>query len=488
MRVLTRHFQICALILVVAVVLFASACGGGESPAAPSSNTPGNTPSNPPGSSSGAINVTGTEKIGWNQAPDSSGSVARYQYLGYVDGVSQVLANAACGSTTAADGTFLCTASLPKMTAGLHSLTLAAQQTSGSQLISGQSAPIQLNVATSTAAMASAIVPQAPLTVTTFDGLPLVVQTLATGLKAPSAIVAAPDGRVFITGRDGKILVWQSGKILSSPAFQLSDAAQTSDVGLIGMSLDPAFASNGLVFVAYTARDQRGGFVHRVLRLRDSSSVFGQALTILEEQAVFTPLHPPRIRVAADHTVYITLPADDQPTAQSYGSYLGKLLRINQDGTTPQSNQPPSPIISSGQAVVGGFDWQPVTGRLWLTGRDWQGRDFLLDLLLGPRAASTFESPVDPSGAVFYPLQRIAGFANDLFIAALNGRHLRRVHFNRSDPKRIDVTEHLFDGLYGRISDVAVGPDGALYFSTSNAGTTSATAGDDRLLKVTTGN
>jgi len=89
---------------------------------------------------------------------------------------------------------------------------------------------------------------------------------------------------------------------------------------------------------------------------------------------------------------------------------------------------------------------------------------------------------------VFYPLQRIAGFANDLFIAALNGRHLRRVHFNRSDPKRIDVTEHLFDGLYGRISDVAVGPDGALYFSTSNAGTTSATAGDDRLLKVTTGN
>src|SRR5499427_4480906 len=489
MRVLTRHFQICALLLAVAVALFASACGGGgESPTAPSSNTPGNTPSNPPGPSSGAINVTGTEKIGWNQAPDSSGSVAGYQYIGYVDGVPQVLANAACGSTAASDGTFPCTASLPKMTAGLHSLTLAAQQTSGSQLISGQSAPIQLNVTTSTAAMASAIVPQAPLTVTTFDGLPLVVQTLATGLKAPSAIVSAPDGRVFIAGRDGKILVWQSGKILSSSALQLSDAAQTSDVGLIGMSLDPAFASNGLGFVAYTARDQRGGFVHRVLRLRDANSVFGQALTILEERALFTPLHPPRIRVAADHTVYITLPADDQPSAESYGSYLGKLLRINPDGTTPQSNQPSSPVISSGQAVVGGFDWQPVTGRLWLTGRDWQGRDFLLNLLLGPQSASTFESPVDPSGAVFYPQQRIAGFANDLFIAALNGRHLRRVHFNREDPKRIDVTEHLFDGLYGRISDVAVAPDGALYLSTSNAGTTSATAGDDRLLKVTTGN
>jgi glucose/arabinose dehydrogenase len=424
----------------------------------------------------------------WDQPADDSSTVAGYQYFGYVDGVPQILANTACGSTAASNGTFPCTTNLPQMTAGLHSLTLAAQQTSGAQLTSPQSAAIQLNVVKSTAtSMVLTVVPQVPLAVTTFDGLLLVVRTLATGLKAPSAIVAAPDGRVFIADRDGKILVWQHGKILSSPALLLSDAAQTSDVGLIGMSLDPAFTSNGLVFVAYTARDQRGRFVYRIIRLRDTNSMFGQALTILEEPAPFTPLHPPRIRVAVDHTVYIALPADDQPAAESYGSYLGKLLRINQDGTTPQSNQPPSPVISSGQVVVGGFDWQPLTGRLWLTGRDWQGRDFLLDLLLGPRAASTFESPVDPSGAAFYPQQGIAGFANDLFIAALNGRHLRRVHFNRSDPKRINVTEHLFDGVFGRISDVAVAPDGALYLSTSNAGTTSAAAGDDRLLRVTTG-
>jgi glucose/arabinose dehydrogenase len=374
------------------------------------------------------------------------------------------------------------------MSAGFHTLTLAALLWNDPDVIGPQSAAIRLNVVPAPLVpMISTVAFRAPLAVTTFDGIPLVAQTLATGLKAPSAIVVTPDSRVFIAGRDGKILVWQNGKILSSPALVLSDAAQTSDVGLIGMSLDPAFGSNGLVFVAYTARDQRGGFVQRVIRLRDANSVFGQALTILEERALFTPLHPPRIRVAADHTVYVTLPADDQPGAESYGSYLGKLLRINQDGTTPHSNQPASPVISSGQAVVGGFDWQPVTGRLWLTGRDWQGRDFLLNLLLGPQSASTFESLVDPSGAAFYPPQRIAGFANDLFIAALNGRHLRRVHFNREDPNRINLTEHLFDGVYGRISDVAVGPDGALYLSTSNAGTTSAAAGDDRLLRVTTG-
>ncbi|HKF69071.1 MAG TPA: hypothetical protein VKB36_21145, partial [Vicinamibacterales bacterium] len=187
MRPLTRHFRICTPLLSVVVALLASACGGDSAPpAAPSSN--------PPPSSSGPINVKGTEKLGWDQVGDGSGQLPAYQYLGYVDNAPQVLADAACGST-ANNGAFPCTASLPKMTAGLHTLTLAAQETSGAQRISAQSAPIQINVATSTAtSMVSTIVPQTPRGVTTFDGLPLVVQTLATGLKAPSAIVAAPDG------------------------------------------------------------------------------------------------------------------------------------------------------------------------------------------------------------------------------------------------------------------------------------------------------
>src|SRR5262252_5169313 len=102
MRVSTGHIRICAPML--ALALFASACGGGSAPpAAPSSNTPGNTPGNSLAPSSGVINVTGTEKIGWNQAADSSSTLAGYQYLGYVDGVSQVLPNAACGTTAASD-------------------------------------------------------------------------------------------------------------------------------------------------------------------------------------------------------------------------------------------------------------------------------------------------------------------------------------------------------------------------------------------------
>lgn len=485
MRALIRHCQIGIVTFGAVIALCVSACGGDSQPAtAPSSSSSGSSSSG--SSSSGVINVSGTEKIGWDQTATSASQLSAYQYLGFVDNVPQVLANAACGSTST-NGTFPCTASLPAMSTGMHTLQLAAQETTGAQRISTLSAAIQVNVTGSTAKSSSAVVSFTP-SATTYDGLTLAVETLATGLVAPSAVVVAPDGRVFVAGRDGRILVWQNGKMLSTPALQLSDVAQTSDVGLIGMSLDSGFASNGLVFVAYAAKNQQGVFVHRVLRLRDTNSVFSQALVILEEPALFAPLHPPRIRVAADHTVYITLPAGDPSTAENYASYLGKMLRINEDGSTPQSNQPSSPIVATAQAVVGGFDWHPKTGRLWLTGLDWQGRDFILDFLLGPHAASTFESPVNPSGAAFYAQRKIAGFANDFFIAALNGRHLRRIHFSPSDPKQIQVTEHLLDGQFGRISDVAVGSDGALYLSTSNRGTTSAAVADDRLLRVTQAN
>jgi aldose sugar dehydrogenase len=472
MRASTSHRGPRARLLFLAAALMASACGSDSSPPAPSTGSPP--------TSSGPINVTGTERIGWNQPADDASLLAHYQYLGFVDDVPQTLGGAVCG-TTPSDGMFPCNAQLPPMTVGNHRLELAAQEIDGAKRLGPRSAALLLNVTSRVSALAT----DPPRIITTYDGIRLVVDTLVTGLSAPSALAVAPDGRVFVAGRDGAIIVWQNGRIPAAPALQLKDPAQTSDVGLMDMALDPEFASNGRVFVAYTARNQSGEFVHRVLRLRDTNNVFGQGAAILEERALSAPLHPPRIRIAADHTVYVALPAGDQTTAESYASYAGKMLRINQDGTTPRDNQAATPVLSSGEAVTGGFDWHPATGRLWLTGRDWTGRDFIRDFQLGLRGAATFETPVDPSGAVFYTHRRIDGFANDLFIGALNGRHLRRVHFSQPDPNRIEITEHLLDGQYGRISAVAVGPDGALYFCTSNVGTTSAAIGDDRLLRVT---
>src|SRR6185369_9455470 len=140
----------------------------------------------------------------------------------------------------------------------------------------------------------------------------------------PSSLAAAADGRLFIANRYGSIAVWKNGRILPAPALRLPDAAQTSDVGLIGLALDPEFVSNARAFVAYTARRDDGSFVHRVLQLREANGVFSQAIPILEDRILSAPTRPPRVRVAADHTVYVSLPAADQATAESYGSYAGK--------------------------------------------------------------------------------------------------------------------------------------------------------------------
>jgi glucose/arabinose dehydrogenase len=458
----------------ILAALLAAACGGDSSPAPQTPATGGG------GSSSALVTVTGVESVAWDQGGNSSSELSHYHYLGYVDGTPQVLANATCG-TTATDDAFPCTATLPKMSVGLHQLEIAAEEIDGEKRLGPKSPALQLNVV---ASKTSSVARQVFQAASTYDGIQLVVETLATGLTAPSALAAAPDGRVFAATRDGRIVAWQNGQIRATPAFALDDVAQTSDVGLIGMALDSEFSSNGRVFVAYTARDRYGGFVNRILRLRDVDSVFGEAVVILEDRLPSAPVRSPRIRVGPDHTLYVAFPASDRSTAESFASYAGKILRLNQDGTTPRDNQASTPVISSGEMTTGGFDWQPATGRLWLAGRDWQERDFIRDFLLGPGSAATFDSPVDPSGVAFYTSSRISGFANDIFIGALTGRHLRRVHFSKADPRRIEITEKLLDGQFGRISDVVAAPDGALYLCTNNAGTDAAVPDDDRLLRL----
>jgi aldose sugar dehydrogenase len=458
-----------ALRLGLLAVMLTGGCAGTSAPEAPAAGS-GTTP----------IAITGTEKIAWDQSTADPNQFARLRYIGYVDGVPQLLADAACDGTKPI-GLIPCKASLPPMSFGQHQFQLAAEEIDGQQQRSGLSVSLSLNLVMTKAPAATGQIARAG---TTSDGIPLAVETLATGLTAPSAVATVPDGRVFIAERSGNILVWERGQLLSSPALQLTDAVSAGEIGLIDITLHPAFQTNGRVFMAYTARDHGDGFVNRVVRLRDVRSSFGEAAVILEERIAAAPLRPPRVRVGPDGAVYVAFPANDRASAESAASYAGKILRINEDGTTPRDNPAATPIIVGSDGVIAGFDWQPATGRLWLAGHDWQGRDFLKNLPFKGDANLTFGSFVDPSGATFYESRVIGGFANNMFIGALAGMHIRRVRFSRVDPGRVESTERLLDGQFGRISGVAAGSDGALYICTSNSGTALATAGDDRLLRL----
>src|SRR4051812_39109807 len=122
-----------ASLLCIGAMTFASCGSDSPAPSAPVG-----------GSSSSIVTISGTEKIAWDQAAPDASRLDHYRYVGYVDDVRQVLADATCGRTSVG-GLFPCTAGLPKMTPGSHSLNLAVEEIDGLQQQSPRSAALQLN-------------------------------------------------------------------------------------------------------------------------------------------------------------------------------------------------------------------------------------------------------------------------------------------------------------------------------------------------------
>ena len=79
-----------------------------------------------------------------------------------------------------------------------------------------------------------------------------VTDTIASGFTVPTVFAFAPDGRIFVGQKDGVIKIIQNGQVLGTPYYTVSPVNDYHDRGLLGLTLDPAFASNGRVYVAYT--------------------------------------------------------------------------------------------------------------------------------------------------------------------------------------------------------------------------------------------
>src|SRR5207248_3277612 len=110
--------------------------------------------------------------------------------------------------------------------------------------------------------------------------------------------------------------------------------------------------------------------------------------------------------------------------AQARATYLGKLLRIEADGTTPRDNPGYSPILADENGVPAAFGWHPATGERWQVEREWSDRESLFVVGAGAarRAPATYFSPtIDPSGAAFYTSRALGAFTGDLFVSALRG-------------------------------------------------------------------
>jgi glucose/arabinose dehydrogenase len=334
------------------------------------------------------------------------------------------------------------------------------------------------------------------------------VSVLAEGLDTPWAIDFAPDGRIFITERPGRIRIVQEGRLQTQPWFTL-EAVESGESGLLGLVLDPQFDRNGFVYAAYTYRTADGHLQNRLIRLRDAQADGkGVVDKILLDGIMGAANHDGgRVKFGADAKLYWTTgDAQRSELAQDLSSLNGKILRLNPDGTIPTDNPfPGSPVYSYGHRNPQGLAWQPDTGRLYATehgpsglpgGRDElnyiePGNNYGWPIITGEETRSGMISPViqsgtsetwAPGGATFVTQ---GDWSGSLLFVGLRGQSLYRVTLDGADPRKVLTFEQLFTGRFGRLRDVAQSPDGAIYILTSNRdGRGQPSAGDDKILRI----
>lgn len=330
-------------------------------------------------------------------------------------------------------------------------------------------------------------------------------ETVAGGLEVPWELAFAPDGRIFVTERPGRIRVIRDGELQSQPFATLEQVVSQSESGLMGMALHPEFTHNGHLFVCYTYQDADGGLRNRVARLTDHKG-FGTDHHIILDNIPGAPRHDGcRLGFGPDGKLYVTMgDATQSETAQDLDSLAGKVLRLEADGSAPSDNPfPGSLVYTYGHRNPQGLAWHPATGDLFITehgpDRDDEinileaGRNYGWPRATGPSSNPEFTGPIQSftptlavAGAAFYSGDRLAAsWEGDLVFAALKASQLRRVKLEPPDFRRVASTRPLFNQELGRLRAVALSPDGYLYFTTSNRdGRGQPGPGDDKVLRL----
>ncbi|MBN1400804.1 MAG: PQQ-dependent sugar dehydrogenase [Anaerolineae bacterium] len=335
------------------------------------------------------------------------------------------------------------------------------------------------------------------------------VEVVARNLQVPWALAFAEDGRLFFTERPGSLRVIVDGTLEPEPVAELA-VASSGEGGLLGLTLDPAFVENGHLYAMYTYSDG-GRSLNRISRLTLRDGRAGDEQTLLDQIPGARFHDGGRLAFGPDGTLYATTgDAGNPDLAQNLDSLAGKILRLNPDGSVPDDNPfPGSLVYSYGHRNPQGLAWQPGTGILWSTEHGPSGefglccRDELNRIQPGanygwPAVTADggdprFIDPVlhsgndtwAPAAVAFSTGEALAPWQGALFFGALRGAHLQRVTLGGPQGDQVVAVERLYVGDYGRIREVAVGPDGYLYFTTSNRdGRGRPASDDDRILRI----
>ena len=339
---------------------------------------------------------------------------------------------------------------------------------------------------------------------------PLRVDTVARGLERPWALAFLPDGRILVTERPGRLRIVERNGTLSAPLAGVPAVAARGQGGLLDVAIDPRFAENRLVYISYSEPANDGTAGTAVARGRLGNGRLDDVQVIYRQTPkVRSNMHfGSRLVFDREGRLFVTQGdrQNQRPRVQDLSSTIGKVVRINADGSTPRDNpfvgrEGARPEIwSYGHRNVQAAALHPETGQLWTVEHGARGGDELNHPEAGKNygwpvitygvdysgarigegtAREGMEQPlyywdpvIAPSGMTFYTGDAFPDWRGSAFVGSLNPGALVRLTIDNDRVTR----EERYLGDVGRVRDVQQGPDGALYVITD--------AANGRLLRI----
>ena len=337
------------------------------------------------------------------------------------------------------------------------------------------------------------------------------IATVAIGLDHPWSIAFLPNGDELVTERNGRLRLISGGKLVPRPISGVPAVYNEGQGGLFDVVLHPGFAQNHILYLSYAAGDARANGT-RVLRARlDGLALRGAREIFRVSRDKATAQHfGGRMAFLPDGTFVLTTGEGFayREDAQKLSSELGKTVRLNDDGSVPRDNPfvgragADPKVYSWGHRNPQGLAYDAVAHRLYEDEHGPKGGDEINVLTPGanygwPRACyginydgtpvspnKTVPGMVDgitvwvpsiaPSGLMVYRGRMFPEWNGDLFVGALAGEHVERVHVDAQ--AKVLGRNRVFPEIAERVRDVRAAPDGSIWVATD--------ADDGRVLRI----